>query len=70
MMIYKRLLFYTTGHDNSTATGWRTTLVGPFGRLLQEDGIEIEALDEGPTTPHTDLLEYVLEVLLDGDLVT
>jgi hypothetical protein len=45
-------------------------LVGPFGRLLQEDGIEIEALDEGPTTPHTDLLEYVLEVLLDGDLVT
>jgi hypothetical protein len=70
MMIYKCLLSYTIGHDNSTATGWRTTLVGSFGRLLQEDGIEIEVLDEGPTTPHTDLLEYVLEVLLDGDLVT
>jgi hypothetical protein len=35
---------------------------------LREDGIEIQAHDEGPTTPHADLLEYVLEVFLDGVL--
>jgi hypothetical protein len=34
--------------------------------LLREGGIGIEALDEGPTTPHADLREYVLEVFLDG----
>jgi hypothetical protein len=28
----------------------------------------MEAFDEGPTTPHADLLECVLEVFLDGVL--
>jgi hypothetical protein len=44
-MIYECLLFYTIGHDSSTATGWRTTLAEPFERLLREVGIEIESLD-------------------------
>jgi hypothetical protein len=33
-------------------------------KRLREDGVEVELLDEGPTAPHPDLPEDVLEVVL------
>lgn len=52
--------------DRSYPRVSEATLKCPKG--LREDGIEVEALDEGSAVPHANLIEDVGEVVLDSVL--